>query len=222
MNQTLTYHHPLGSPYPSLTADKSNQPETKLIARAQRGDLEAFNELILLYQDAVYRQACWLLGDEESAKDLTQEAFLIAYRKLFTFFGGSFRAWLLKIATNLCLDLIRARKRHPTIPLEKYNEDGEEVDTADWLVDPGDTPEQLVERAETRSAIARCIKHLTPEHRTVILLVDLQEMDYQEAARILGIPIGTVKSRLARARTLVQHYFQSASITGRSSASARY
>jgi RNA polymerase sigma-70 factor (ECF subfamily) len=211
MNQTLTYHS-FGTPYPSLTTDKTSRSETKLIDRAQRGELEAFNDLILLYQDSVYRQACWLLRDEEAAQDLTQEAFLIAYRKLYTFIGGSFRPWLLKITTNLCLDQLRARKRHPTIPLEKLNEDGEEVDTAAWLVDPGDTPEQLVERTETRSAIARCIGRLRPEHRTVILLVDLQEMDYQEAAKTLGVPIGTVKSRLARARVLMQYYLQSSPI----------
>lgn len=174
--------------------------EHGLIELTRQGDLNAFNRLVLSYQDRVFRQAVWMLGEAETAQDITQETFLLAYQKLSSFQDGSFRAWLLKIATRLCLDELRRRKRRKNLPLEPLNLEGEEIDWADWMIDPAESPEAAAERADLRQKIEREIAALDPEFRAVLILVDLQAMDYAEAAESLGIPIGTVKSRLARGR----------------------
>lgn len=173
--------------------------EAKLISLAQRGDLNAFNQLVLTYQEAVYRQAMWMMNEEEAAEDATQEAFLNAYRKLHTFHGGPFRPWILRIVTNYCLDQIRAATRRPTINLDQFDPYGDEMEPF-WMKDPAESPEQFVERAETNDAIAHAIQRLSPEYRTAVILIDLQELDYQEVSTILGVPLGTLKSRVARAR----------------------
>jgi len=203
MNTSLA-HHQAGSPEGYLRIDRKNLWETDVLEKAQKGDLEAFNDLVRLYQTPVYRQAFYMLNDEDTAEDATQEVFILAYRKLHTFLGGSFRSWLLKITTNYCLDLIRVRRRRTFIPLETFNEFGEEIESPSWLEDPADTPEQAVERAEINYAVQTCIQHLSPKYKMAVVLIDLQEMDYQEAAAVLEIPIGTLKSRLARARIQIQ------------------
>ncbi len=184
---------------PACTKNNPAVRDPMLISRAQRGDLDAFNELVLSYQDMVYRQALWILREPEAAEDATQEAFLLAYRHIQSFRGGLFRPWLMCIATNYCLDQIRYAKRRPTQPLESTNEDGEEHEAA-WLRDPADSPEQVLERSELGEDIMTCVQKLPLEYRLPIILVDLQELDYEEASRIMRIPLGTFKSRLARAR----------------------
>ena len=94
------------------------------------GDLEAFNQLVLILQDKVYHLALYFLGNEQDAEDATQDAFLTAYRKLGTFRGGSFQSWLLRITTNLCLDRLRYQKRRHTIDLEPSSSEGEEIDSS--------------------------------------------------------------------------------------------
>ncbi len=173
--------------------------EQELISLAQGGSLDALNELILSYQDTVFRQAFWMLFEEEAAEDATQEVFILIFRKLYTFRGGSFRAWLLRITTNYCLDQIRSRKRQRYLSLEQSYEDGGEKEPY-WKKSPGENPEQVVERLETREMINRSFQKLTPKYRKVILLIDFHELDYREASAVLGLPMGTVKSRLARAR----------------------
>jgi RNA polymerase sigma-70 factor (ECF subfamily) len=203
MNPSADYH-PFHSRDYSGSGEYRQQAEPAIIEKAQTGDLEAFNSLVRNYQSQVYRQAFYMLNDEAAAEDATQEAFILAYRKLHTFLGGSFRSWILKITTNYCLDLIRIRKRRTFIPLETFNEYGEEIETTEWLEDPGDTPEKSVERNEIMAALGKCINLLSPKYRMAVVLIDLQELDYQEAAAVLGIPIGTLKSRLARARVQIQ------------------
>jgi RNA polymerase sigma-70 factor, ECF subfamily len=166
--------------------------------RAQKGHLDSFNELVCIHQDCIYRQALWILHDEDAAEDACQEAFVHAYRKIHTFDGPSVRSWLLRIVTNLCLDQLRAIKRHRNQPLEQMNVDGEEMEPK--LVDPAETPDRLLERVEAEEAILRAMQRLTPEYRMVLVLVDIQELDYTEASAVLHIPLGTMKSRLARAR----------------------
>jgi RNA polymerase sigma-70 factor (ECF subfamily) len=185
-------------PLAGRTAD-----EQELIHQAQNGSLDSFNELVLTYQDAVYRQAFWMLNEEEAAEDAVQEVFILVFRKLFMYHGGSFRSWLLKITTNYCLDQIRSMKRQRWIPLEQTFEDGGEKGSY-WMKAQEELPEQALERSETREVINRCFQKLTPEYRTVLLLVDVQEMDYREAAAVLRLPIGTLKSRVARARQRLQ------------------
>ncbi|OGO35020.1 MAG: hypothetical protein A2W35_17720 [Chloroflexi bacterium RBG_16_57_11] len=182
--------------------------EAALILDAQRGDLEAFNRLVLAYQDLVYTQACRMLGETEAAEDAAQDAFIAAFRKLGSYRGGSFKAWLLRIVTNLCYDELRRRKRRPTTPLEPMDNDEEEIESPRWLSDPNGTPEDETERLELARALQRCLDQLPPEFRAVVVLVDIQGMDYIEAAESTAKPLGTVKSRLARARMRMRNCLQ--------------
>jgi len=174
--------------------------EIELIGYAQKGDLDAFNRLVLVYQDMVYNQALRILGEAEAAQDASQEAFISAYRNLKNYRGGSFRAWLLRIVTNACYDELRRRHRRPTTPLEPQDEEGEEVESPQWMIDPGELPEDHIERSELEFAIQHCLDGLPLEFREVVILVDIQGLDYSEAAQASRKPLGTIKSRLARAR----------------------
>lgn len=174
--------------------------ENALIQAAKAGDLDAFNRLVLAYQDMVYNQAYRILGVRELAEDVTQEAFISAYRNLWKFRGGSLKAWLLRIVTNGCYDELRRQKRRPTTALEPVNDYDEEIESPAWMEDSSALPEEETERAELAEAIQLCLQKLSLEFRTVVVLVDIQGMNYQEAAKVIRVPVGTVKSRLARAR----------------------
>ncbi len=178
--------------------------EVALIRAAKIGDLEAFNRLVLAYQDMLYNQAYRVIGEPGAAEDATQEAFISAFRKLHTYRGGSFKSWLLRIVTNACYDELRRRKRKPVAPLEPHNEDGEEIESPVWIIDPGESPEERLQRRELAGAIQRCLDNLSPDFRMVVVLVDVQGLDYAEVAKVLETPLGTVKSRLARARRKMQ------------------
>ena len=174
--------------------------ETRLIQSTQQGSLEAFNRLVLAYQDIVYRQAYWMMGEQEAAEDAAQEAFIRAYQSIHSVYGTTFKAWLLRITTNVCIDMLRRLKKHPITSLEPVDEDGEEIESASWMVAPGQSTEARIESKEMMEAVNKGLTHLQPDYRTAIILVDIQEMDYQAAARVMGICMGTFKSRLARAR----------------------
>jgi len=182
--------------------------EPTLIQSAQRGDLDAFNTLVLAYQDALYNTALRILSDEELAADATQEAFLSAFRAINSYRGGSFRAWLLRTVTNACYDELRRKQRRPTTPLAPETEDGEEVETPRWLADPSDSPEQELEKEELEHAIQHCLDNLPTEFKTVVVLADIQGLDYTEVARAARVPLGTIKSRLARARLRLRECLQ--------------
>ncbi|MEW5830256.1 MAG: sigma-70 family RNA polymerase sigma factor [Chloroflexota bacterium] len=182
--------------------------ETALIHDAQRGDLEAFNRLVLAYQDMLFNTACRILGDDDLAADATQEAFISAFRSIGTFRGGSFRAWLLRTVTNACYDELRRRKRRPTVPLEPMTSEDEEMETPRWMADPSLTPEEQTELVDLDEAIQDCLNALPTDFRTVVILVDIQGMDYEEAARVVRTPLGTIKSRLARARLRMRECLQ--------------
>ena len=152
--------------------------EVALIQYAQQGDLDAFNRLVLAYQDMVYNQAYRVMGEPDAAEDATQEAFISAYRKLHTYRGGSFKAWLLRIVTNACYDELRRRKRRPTTPLEPTDEFDEEIESPHWLADTSEAPEDTALRTELSEAIQHCLNDLSHEFRTVVILVDIQGMDY--------------------------------------------
>jgi RNA polymerase sigma-70 factor, ECF subfamily len=171
-------------------------------------DLDAFNELVLAHQDAVYRQAYWILGSEEAAEDATQEAFLRAYRNLSSYSGGPFRPWVMRIAVNYCYDQLRRQKVRKTVPLDAFDENDQEIDTPSWLRDPGASIEELYEQEEEQSRIMHSIQSLAPDYRAAIILVDVQGMDYNEASAVMGVPMGTFKSRLSRARLQVQKYLR--------------
>ncbi len=216
-NQNCYGSIPANSFFPTNRATRQfdgldNSGEVYLIYQAQHGDLTAFNELVLLYQDVVYRQAYWILGEVEAAEEAAQEAFLRVYRNLQTFHGGPFKPWMLRITTNYCLDQLRRLKSRPTTPLEVFNEYDEEMEPPAWLADPCDSPEKMVEHAESETTIMQCIQRLPSDYQMVIIMVDLQEMDYQETASALGISLGTMKSRLFRARLQLRGIFQARGI----------
>lgn len=174
--------------------------ETALVESARAGDLNAFNRLVLEYQDMAFNLAARMLNDEDAAADVTQTAFLSAYRNLDSFRGGSFRAWVMRMVSNACYDELRRRKRRPTVSLEPVNEDDEEIESPAWLADDAPSPEDELERSELDQALQNCLSGLPEEFRAVVLMVDVEGLDYQEVSVSIGKPLGTVKSRLARAR----------------------
>jgi RNA polymerase sigma-70 factor (ECF subfamily) len=182
--------------------------EVALIRQAQRGDLDAFNSLVLTYQQTLFNTALRIVGDQEMAADATQDAFLSAFRSLNSFRGGSFKAWLMRTVTNACYDELRRRKRRPTSALEPDDDDGRAMDTPRWLADPHLTPEQQFEAEELEHAIQHCLENLPLEFRTVVVMADIQGLDYSEVASAVRVPLGTIKSRLARARLRLRECLQ--------------
>lgn len=174
--------------------------EKELIERASNGDMDAFNQLVLEYQTLVYRYTCSLMNDPAAAEDITQESFIKAFQNIKSFRGGSFRAWLMRIATNTLHDLARWNRRHPTTPLIPEDEDGEELESPAWLADESASVEAITQRREETDHLYRILSELPAVHRNILTLIDVYELDYVEAAEVLCIPLGTVKSRLARAR----------------------
>jgi len=183
--------------------------ESTIIESAQNGDLDAFNELVLKYQDMMYRIALRILNDEPAADDATQNAMIQAFRNVKSFRGGSFRSWLARVTVNASYDELRRWRRQPALSLEQVNNDGEEIESLPWMMDHSDGPEEKYDSIEVRDAIQRCVKALIPDYRLVVILVDVEGMSYEEAARIARIPVGTVKSRLARARMQLRKALQS-------------
>jgi RNA polymerase sigma-70 factor (ECF subfamily) len=184
--------------------------EAERIQAAKRGDLEAFNRLILDYQDQVYNLAFRILGDPQAADDAAQEAFISAYKGLRRYRGGSFRAWILRIVTNACYDELRRIKRRPAIGLEDLNplDEPEETDSSGVLATDIGDPESEAHQAELARALEECLRGLPDEFRVVAVLVDVQGYDYQEASQVMRTPLGTVKSRLARARLRLRDCLQ--------------
>lgn len=174
--------------------------EIALIERAKNRDLNAFNQLVLTHQDMAFNLAARMLGDDDAAADVTQIAFLSAYRSLDSFRGGSFRAWVMRMVSNACYDELRRRKRRPTVSLEPVNDDDEEIESPAWLADDAASPEDQLEQSELNEALQQCLQGLPEEFRAVVLMVDVEGLDYQEVSLSIGKPLGTVKSRLARAR----------------------
>jgi RNA polymerase sigma-70 factor (ECF subfamily) len=177
--------------------------ELALLNRARFGDRSAFNELVLQYQDQAYSLACRILGETAPASDAAQLAFLTAFQRLADLRGDSFRPWLLRITANICLDELRRRKRRPSVSLEYLSEGAEgdgNGDSLAALADPAESPEDAAQRAELRRAIEECLARLAPEMRATVLLTDVHALAYEEAASALHIALGTVKSRVARAR----------------------
>ena len=179
--------------------------DSTLIHEAQQGSVESFNALVLQYQTSVYNVAYRLIGDSEVAADATQEAFISAYNHLPQFRGGSFKSWLMRIVTNACYDEMRRRKRRPAVSLEDLSDDPETQ-----LVSPTETPESAAQRSALNSVIQDCLGGLSEDHRLVAILSDVQHYDYQEIANITRVSVGTVKSRLSRARQRLRDCLQSA------------
>ncbi len=182
--------------------------ETVLIQATSQGNLTAFNELVLKYQDQVFNLAHRILDNQDMAEDIAQDTFIHAFQKIHQFRGGSFRAWLLKIATNLCYDEMRIWKRHPYQPLEPTDKENNINESPQWLRDPNPLPERMVETDDLHEILENAISKLPNIYRTTLSLIDIDEFDYKEAASIMGISIGTVKSRLARGRMQLGSYLK--------------
>lgn len=178
--------------------------ETSLIAAAQQGKVDAFNELVLAYQSLVYNLAYRILGDPAPAADATQEAFIAAYQSIDRFRGGSFKSYLMRIVSNRCYDELRRRKRRPSTSLEDFGEVDEEANPA--LINGHEGPEARAERKEVARVIQAGIETLPADQRVTLVLSDVQGMSYQEIAETMEVSLGTVKSRLARARSKLRDY----------------
>lgn len=173
--------------------------EAAFIQAAQQGELEAFNELVLMHQDRAYNLAYRILGDRTGAEDAIQEAFLLAYRHIARFHTGSFYAWLYRIVTNVCYDALRYHKRRPAVTFTRLF--GETDDDPDFdLPTHDDSPEVIVQQRELANLLLQHIGALPADQRITLVLSDVQGLSYQEIAAITRSNLGTVKSRLNRAR----------------------
>ncbi|MEZ4667611.1 MAG: sigma-70 family RNA polymerase sigma factor [Anaerolineae bacterium] len=177
--------------------------ESALITAAMQGNITAFNTIVIHYQDRVFSLAYRILGERQSAADAAQDAFITAYRRLETYRGGSFRAWLFRVTTNTCYDELRRSKRRPAEALEELP--GAELDDGPPLASDAPSPEETVQDSELTRAIEDCIQGLQPDQRTILVLSDVEGFSYQDIADMTGVNLGTVKSRLSRARAGVRN-----------------
>lgn len=165
--------------------------QENIIARARRGDADAFEQLVVAYRDQVFRLALRMCGNEADADEVAQEAFLSAWKALPNFRGDSqFSTWLYQLTSHAAIDLMRREKRQIAA------EDITEVSAPD----PTPGPQQQAERSETQQAVRDAMAQLSPEYRQIVVLRFLQELSYEEIGTVLKLPPGTVKSRLNRAK----------------------
>jgi len=183
--------------------------EPELIARSAKGDLDAFNALVEHYQRALFNFCLRLLGSPEAAEDATQDAFIAAYRAVNRFRGdrpAGFRAWLFRIGVNACYDELRRRRSRPAVSLdEPRGESGLAIDVAN----PGPTPEERAQTAELGGAIQEGLSALPLDQRLAVVLCDVQGLDYAEIAQVMGVSLGTVKSRINRGRSRLRSFLLS-------------
>jgi RNA polymerase sigma-70 factor (ECF subfamily) len=179
----------------TVTDDPVQRRDLILLERARDGDLDAFNDLVLLYQDQLFALVVRMVPDRDQASDCVQEAFFSAYRNLRSFRGGSVKSWLNRICVNAAMDTQRARKRRPVQPYP-------ELDDESWQPPTGveADPERIAVHAERSRAIAEALTQITDDQRTAIVLYDVEGYDYAEIAEMTGVSLGTVKSRIHRGR----------------------
>lgn len=174
--------------------------DEKLVRRCQEGNIEAFEELVTRYQQKVYNIAYRMLGNHHDASDLAQEAFIKVFKSIKGFRGNSlFSTWLYHVVTNVCRDELRKRSRYVINSLDEpfMTEDSQ---LTREVADTADLPDKVVEQRESCRYLQQMIDNLTPEYRIIIIMREIMELSYEEIADILGISLGTVKSRLNRAR----------------------
>lgn len=173
--------------------------EHDLIRRCQTGDMRAFRHLVERYEDRIYGLARSMIGDREAAKDAAQEAFIRAYRALGKFEGkSSFYTYLYRIATNVCLTVAQREQRRPDrVSLNGMQEANAMALDRFWGTDE---PQNDIDRIGLRDQIQNVLNLLSPEHRAVVVLKDIEDFSQEEIADVLGLSIGTVKSRISRAR----------------------
>jgi RNA polymerase sigma-70 factor (ECF subfamily) len=173
----------------------ANARDRALVERAIAGNLDAFNQLVALYQDYLFSLVVRVVNDRDSASDAVQEAFFSCYRNIHRFRGDSFRSWLTRIALNAATDILRYRKRRPADPYPEWEDDA-------WQPPAGEdaSPEREALRRNTASILSKALAEITPDQRAAILLYDVEGYDYQEIADMTHVSLGTVKSRIHRGR----------------------
>lgn len=176
--------------------------ETELIALCKKGDRNAFNELVLMHQNRIMNIAFGMLSNIDDVADAAQEVFIKVFRNIGGFKEqSSFSTWIYRITVNVCNDILRKNSRHKTVSLNMHFDDEEhEFDIKDTSM----TPDELVHTAEMQNEVRYAISKLKPEYKAVITLYDIEGLPYDKISEILKIPMGTVKSRLSRARTALK------------------
>lgn len=177
----------------------TREQEAAIVRRVLNGDTNAFEQLVVEYEKNVYNIALKMTSNSEDAQDMTQEAFIKAFNSLANFRGESkFSVWLYRIVNNICLDFLRSRNRRPTVSLSVEDDEGEEkqIDVAD----ESQSPERLLDKTLTRESVRRGLEQMPPEYRQILLLREIQGLSYDEISRALDLEVGTVKSRIFRAR----------------------
>ena len=177
----------------------TREQEAAIVRKVLDGDANAFETLVLEYEKNVYNRALRMTGNSEDAADMTQEAFIKAYNSLQSFRGDSkFSVWLYRIVSNVCLDFLRSRNRRPTVSLSVEDDDGEDAQLD--VADESQSPELLLDRKLTRESVRRGLDSLPPDYRQILLLREIQGLSYDEISQALCLEVGTVKSRIFRAR----------------------
>jgi RNA polymerase sigma-70 factor (ECF subfamily) len=187
------------------------EDEALLITRSQRGDLDAFNQLVLHYQQTTYNVVLRMLGDRDAAADVTQDTFIAAFRAIQSFRGGSsFRAWLLRIASNQACDYWRRTNRHPLDSLDDVIDEDEPhgASMLSMLVasDQAANPEEFLLNQELQALIQKALQELPLDQRVAVILCDVQGLSYEEIAASTQTTLGTVRSRIARGRARLRDY----------------
>lgn len=180
--------------------------EQLAIARTLKGDFNAFNELVLRYQQLAYSVAYRMLQSKEAAADAVQESFVKAYRALAAFKGSSFKSWLMRIVVNTCYDMLRLERRLPTEGIRDEPDYDEERGSSHLLMDTAESPTAFVERMELRAQIELGLRILPADQRLVLALYDIHGYSYDDIIDMTGIPMGTLKSRISRARSRLRDF----------------
>lgn len=187
---------------------QAHPADDELVAQARRGDVAAFGELVRRHQDALFNGICRMVGQREDAEDLAQEVFLKAYRHIARFEGrSSFYTWVYSIAVNVVISHRRklsARRRQSTVSLDAIGGDDRPFDVADDAA----TPDIVSQHHEVGERIEEAIARLEDEHRDIVVLRDIEGFNYEEIGEMLGLPQGTVKSRLHRARLALREQLE--------------
>lgn len=182
---------------------RSHEDDRELVAKSLGGDTEAFRTIVERYQERVYNVAFQMTGSHEDSLDLAQDSFLRVFRALSSFKGdSSLGTWIHRIAHNIVIDELRKRRRRPVVAMSTdtvvITEDGEHM--LEWSAPMDEAPEEQLLRAEKKREIEQALQRISPEHRSVLVMRDIEGLTYEEVAEVLGLNVGTVKSRLNRAR----------------------
>lgn len=178
-----------------LALQRQRVRDRALVEQALAGQLEAFNELVRLYQDYLFALVVRMVSDREAAADAVQEAFFNCYRHLDSFHGDSFRSWLTRIALNTATDVLRYRKRRPADPFPEWEDDSWQPPASEDA-----SPERQALRRNAGRVLHAALAQINSDQRTAIVLYDVEGFDYQEIADMTGVSLGTVKSRIHRGR----------------------